>query len=59
MKTRNEEKCAVNFVNTNQLNTGSIISVQNYLNEDEQKTEKESVANRFIVHWRIKFIYLI
>ena len=37
MKTRDQEKYFVQFANTKRLKTGSIISMQNYLNEDNKQ----------------------
>ena len=37
MKTREQEKYFVQFANTKRLKTGSIISMQNYLNDDDRQ----------------------
>ena len=37
METRDEEKFAVKFANTKRFKTSSIITMQNYLNEDEKR----------------------
>ena len=42
MKTRNEEKYTVKFANTKRLKTGSVITMQNYLNEDERQNRKRN-----------------
>ena len=41
-KTRNEEKYTVKFANTKRLKTGSVITTQNYLNEDERQNRKRN-----------------
>ena len=41
MQTRNENKYKVNFANTGRLKDGSIISMQNLLNDDEKEQQKK------------------
>ena len=44
MKMRNGEKYDVKFANTERLEKGSIITMQNYLNEDEALTRKRNIG---------------
>ena len=37
METRDQEKYTVQFANTNRLKNSSIVTMQNYLNEDEKR----------------------
>ena len=41
MQTRNENKYKVNFANTGRLKDGSIISMQNLLNDDENEQQRK------------------
>ena len=41
MQTRNENKYKVNFANTGRLKDGSIISMQNLLNDDEKEQQRK------------------
>ena len=42
MKTRNHEKYAVNFANTERLKKSSVITMQTYLNEDDEQNRKRN-----------------
>ena len=44
MKTRNTEEFTINFANTERLKKGSIITMQNYLNEDTNKNKKRRIG---------------
>ena len=44
MKMRNGEKYNVKFANTERLKKGSIITMQNYLNEDGALTRKRNIG---------------
>jgi hypothetical protein len=39
MKIRQSEKCNVSFANTERLKNGSVIMMQNYLNEDDKQSK--------------------
>ena len=44
MKMKNGGKYDVKFANTERLKKGSIITMQNYLNEDEDLTRKRNIG---------------
>ena len=37
METKDQEKYTVQFANTNRLKNSNIVTMQNYLNEDEKR----------------------
>ena len=44
MKTRNNEVYDVNYANTERLKKGSVITMQNYLNDEEADIRKRNVG---------------
>ena len=44
MKTRNTNEYNVNFANTERLKKGSIITMQNYLNDDAKQNKRRRIG---------------